>query len=307
MARLGSGSSVPGARIVVIDDDDGMVRAVTSLLELEGHEVVGETDPLRGIELVRETKPHLLLLDFYMPVLTGDEVVRRIRAFDSKVQILLVTGYSGSRVARDLVRELKIQGYHDKSDGPDRLLLLVNSAVRAARVADRLSDYRRRLRTVSNAAGRLAQAPSTDALFAAAVEVALDLVDAGQPTRQGTAAGGRCCFVALGATPQDARVRTASGGCEGLQPGAALPRGCAQAFEAATSGDSRSCLVASWVAIPLRTAEGPAGCIHLEASTLDEEAAELCDLLGGLVGAALRAEPNGDPASADLAPVREAR
>jgi hypothetical protein len=65
--------------------------------------------------------------------------------------------------------------------------------------------------------------------------------------------------------------------------------------------------VASWVAIPLRTAEGPAGCIHLEASTLDEEAAELCDLLGGLVGAALRAEPNGDPASADLAPVREAR
>jgi len=66
-----------------------------------------------------------------MPVMSGEELIRRVRERDSLVQIVLQTGYAGEKPPREMLRRLAIQGYHDKSDGPDRLLLWVDVALKA--------------------------------------------------------------------------------------------------------------------------------------------------------------------------------
>ena len=67
-----------------------------------------------------------------MPRMSGEKVVQEIRKLDQDVQILLQTGYSGGRPPLEILRALAIQGYHDKTEGPDRLLLWVEVALRAA-------------------------------------------------------------------------------------------------------------------------------------------------------------------------------
>jgi diguanylate cyclase (GGDEF)-like protein len=80
----------------------------------------------------RRESVNLVLVDYYMPGMTGEEVVREIRKEDQLVQIILQTGYSGEKPARVMLRELDIQGYHDKGEGAERLLLWVDTALDSA-------------------------------------------------------------------------------------------------------------------------------------------------------------------------------
>ena len=64
--------------VLVVDDHPMIQLAVRSLLEREGHEVVGTAD--NGIEALaklKELKPDLVILDIRIPKLQGLEVIRR--------------------------------------------------------------------------------------------------------------------------------------------------------------------------------------------------------------------------------------
>jgi two-component system, cell cycle response regulator len=64
--------------------------------------------------------------------MNGEELVRQIRMIDEDVQIVLQTGYSGEKPPREMLRLLDLQGYHDESEGSDRLLLWVDVALKAS-------------------------------------------------------------------------------------------------------------------------------------------------------------------------------
>ena len=120
-----------GRTILVVDDQIDTLASVRMLLEREGHRVLiaesgGAALALLGVEPVQ-----LALVDYFMPVMTGEELIRRVRERDALVQIVLQTGYAGEKPPREMLRRLAIQGYHDKSDGPDRLLLWVDVALKA--------------------------------------------------------------------------------------------------------------------------------------------------------------------------------
>src|SRR5690606_19971267 len=133
MARKYQHSAESGHTILVIDDSPEMLRSTRHLLEAEGHRVITASDGPAGIAAAERERPHVILVDYFMPAMTGEEVVRRIRERDHAVQIILVTGYAGEKPARVMMRELDIQGYHDKSEGAERLLLWVDVAVKAYR------------------------------------------------------------------------------------------------------------------------------------------------------------------------------
>ena len=79
-----------------------------------------------------------------MPGLTGEDVVKKIREFNNKIIIILQTGFSGQQPPEDTLMRLDIQNYHDKANGPDKLLLQVLSAVRIFDQQNKvaMSDYR---------------------------------------------------------------------------------------------------------------------------------------------------------------------
>jgi signal transduction histidine kinase len=132
MARKRMTAQPSGHIILVIDDQEEILTSVRLLLEREGHQVLTALSGEKGLTLFRQHKVDLVIVDYFMPQMTGEDVVRAIRQRDSDVQILLQTGYSGEKPPLTTLRELDIQGYHSKTDGPEHLLLWVEATRKAA-------------------------------------------------------------------------------------------------------------------------------------------------------------------------------
>jgi signal transduction histidine kinase len=132
-----------GHTILVVDDQEETLKSVRSLLQREGHEVLTAGSVDRALDLFKEHDVHLLLVDYFMPGKTGEALVREIRTFDPYVQVILQTGYSGDRPPRSMLKDLDIQGYHDKAEGPEKLLIWVDVGLKAHRTIQCLRERER--------------------------------------------------------------------------------------------------------------------------------------------------------------------
>jgi len=74
------GVSVQSRRILLIDDDDNVRKALRRILELDGHRVEVARDGPEGVELTLARSPEVALIDIRLPGFDGHEVARRIRA-----------------------------------------------------------------------------------------------------------------------------------------------------------------------------------------------------------------------------------
>jgi CheY-like chemotaxis protein len=113
-----------------VDDQEETLISNRLLLEREGHQVLTAISGEEALRLFRPGAVHLVVVDYFMPRMSGEELVLAIRAQDTDVQILLQTGYAGEKPPRAMLRQMDIQGYHDKTDGPDRLLLWIDVALK---------------------------------------------------------------------------------------------------------------------------------------------------------------------------------
>jgi signal transduction histidine kinase len=142
MARKGNARRT-NRTIIVVDDQPETLESLRTLLEREGHDVLVAESGEVALELFKQHDVHLLLVDYFMPRMNGEQLVRAVRHFDPFVQIILQTGYSGEKPPRVMLAELDIQGYHDKSEGPERLLLWVDVALKTQTLIERLRERER--------------------------------------------------------------------------------------------------------------------------------------------------------------------
>ena len=149
-------------RIMVVDDDAGVVDTLKVVLRRAGYAIDGETDPLRAIERLRESKYHLLLLDYIMSPIHGDEVVRRLREFDQDLYILLLTGYKDLAPPLETIRALDIQGYCEKSDKFDQLMLLMESGIKSISQMRTIRKFRDGLNGILEAVPKIYQLQPVD-------------------------------------------------------------------------------------------------------------------------------------------------
>ena len=145
MARKRINVEPSGCSILVVDDQEETLISSKLLLEREGHRVLTAVGGRDALSLIGGEQFDLIVIDYFMPQMNGEELVRAIRNKDSEVQIILQTGYSGEKPPREILRRLDIQGYHDKSEGPDRLLLWVDVALKAAAQLRRIHQDEREL------------------------------------------------------------------------------------------------------------------------------------------------------------------
>ncbi len=145
MARKRINVEPSGYSILVVDDQEETLISSKLLLEREGHRVFTAIGGREALSLIREEQFDLIIVDYFMPQMNGEELVRAIRNINSDVQIILQTGYSGEKPPREMLRRLDIQGYHDKSEGPDRLLLWVEVSLKAAAQLRRIHQHEREL------------------------------------------------------------------------------------------------------------------------------------------------------------------
>ena len=118
-------------KIIAVDDESGILDSLRVFLNRSGYNLVGVTNPLEAIEKIKTEHFDLMLLDFIMSPIHGDKVVEEIRKFNQDLYILLLTGHKDLAPPLETIRKLSIQGYCEKSDRFDQLLLLIESAVKS--------------------------------------------------------------------------------------------------------------------------------------------------------------------------------
>lgn len=103
-------------KIVIAEDSAALsVLWKRTLSAIVGFNVVGVArDGVSAIEMVRELKPHVLVLDLWMPFKNGIEVLREIRAKDSSIIIIMFTS-DESPLTRRVCLEAGANYFLDKS------------------------------------------------------------------------------------------------------------------------------------------------------------------------------------------------
>ncbi len=88
------------ARILVVDDEIAIVDVLKTFLEENEHKVFTAYDGLEAIEVTKRERPHIILLDIYLPKLDGIEVLKTIREFDDSIGVIMITAFREEDVAK---------------------------------------------------------------------------------------------------------------------------------------------------------------------------------------------------------------
>jgi two-component system KDP operon response regulator KdpE len=125
-----SRSPTPGARILVIDDEPAIRRAVERNLAGHGFDVRGADSGEEGLDLETRYHPDLVLLDMVLPDIRGTDVIARLRERTSiPIIVLSVRGAEAEKVR---ALELGADDYLTKPFGVDELLARIRVALRHA-------------------------------------------------------------------------------------------------------------------------------------------------------------------------------
>lgn len=107
-------------KLLLVDDDRDVRESMRMLLEMEGYEVLEASNGREALEAANSQNPDLIVLDMWMPIMSGMEFCR-IRSVDPKLQQIPVIACSADR---DIVRDpsLKTQAFIQKPVDLDDLL-----------------------------------------------------------------------------------------------------------------------------------------------------------------------------------------
>ncbi len=100
-------------KMLVVDDEPGVLDMIRGHFKHHGFDVVTAEDGDEGVKLCREHKPDVILLDFKMKHMDGDEAVPHLRETVPKALILMVSAYQ-DEAAKKRLRGLGIDGYFEK-------------------------------------------------------------------------------------------------------------------------------------------------------------------------------------------------
>ena len=116
----------PALRAMVVDDNVDAAEMLAMFLDIHGHEVLCEDEPVRVVAKALEFQPHVCLLDIGLPGMDGYELARRIRATPAlaDVTLIAVTGY-GDELARQQAVAAGFDHHFVKPIDPARLVALL--------------------------------------------------------------------------------------------------------------------------------------------------------------------------------------
>jgi DNA-binding NtrC family response regulator len=101
------------AKILVIDDEQGIRNLLDTLLRRKGYDVVLAESGRQGLELFRRERPDVIVLDLKMPEMDGLTVLRQIQNLDPGKPVIILTG-AGTAEAERQVRALGVTEYVEK-------------------------------------------------------------------------------------------------------------------------------------------------------------------------------------------------
>lgn len=129
---------MPGAKILLVDDDPDILDAVSVILEAQGYQVVTARDGIEALATLKAEKPDLMILDLLMPKMDGFAVCKELKdprwAKYAGIPILILTSVreeaSRRRYELETGMELDVDDYAEKPIAPAVLLQRVEKLLK---------------------------------------------------------------------------------------------------------------------------------------------------------------------------------
>src|SRR5512145_2990878 len=93
------------AKILVVDDDQGMREFMEIMLTQEGYDVTAADNPVKAINLCRKTAYDLVITDLKMPKIDGIEFLKTIKDHRPQTVVILITAYASGETAVNAMKE----------------------------------------------------------------------------------------------------------------------------------------------------------------------------------------------------------
>lgn len=119
------------AAILVVDDEPANRELLRAVLSYDRHDVLLAENGERGFELLHSIRPRLIIVDLYLPGMSGTEFIKRVRkdAELAAIPIALYTGTEMSDALRDFMQIMKIEHVIPKPAEPQEIINAVREAL----------------------------------------------------------------------------------------------------------------------------------------------------------------------------------
>jgi len=183
--------SILPERLLVVDDDAGLLLFMRRSLEKQGYEVSSSSDGFQALEILQSSPPFsVLVTDLLMPHMSGLELLRRARALDENLQIIVITAADSVDLAITAMKDGGVYDYLKKPlESISQLAMVVErAAVHRRLVMERALLQRqaekeaRRLQTLVSSIGEAILVAAADGVITAANPAALKMIGRGQVT-----------------------------------------------------------------------------------------------------------------------------
>jgi DNA-binding NarL/FixJ family response regulator len=132
----------PIRRIIIVDDHDAIRRGVRQLLDTQPYyHVVGEAaDGRTGLEIARETRPDIAILDYSIPEMNGLDLSHALKSEFPRIEILLYTMHDREELIMEVLRA-GVRGFVLKSDTERHLIAALDAlSIRRSYFSGAISD-----------------------------------------------------------------------------------------------------------------------------------------------------------------------
>lgn len=115
-------------RILIVDDDPDVCEYLQKFLSKDGYDVTTVANPAQVLDELKNKPYQIIILDLKMPGMSGEELLRRIRAIDSDICIIIYTGYPTVDSAVDTMKQ-QVFDYIKKPFNIDDFRAVIRKAI----------------------------------------------------------------------------------------------------------------------------------------------------------------------------------
>jgi len=116
--------------ILLVDDEADFRQVMTFWLKSKGYLVMTASDGKSAIQLIKEKRPNIVLLDLIMPVTDGIETLKKIRGFNKNLPVIIISAHVDDPKIKDATR-YGISGIFYKGKAFDEWVPLLEVALKA--------------------------------------------------------------------------------------------------------------------------------------------------------------------------------
>ncbi len=133
LAPLPSQEANPRGRLLIVDDEENILRSLQRVLRRDEWEIETATDGSGGLEVLERFSPEVVISDFRMPGMNGVEFLTHVKQRAPRTQRIMLTGHADQSAIEEAINRSEIFRFISKPWNDSQLTLTVAERLRAVR------------------------------------------------------------------------------------------------------------------------------------------------------------------------------